>query len=123
MNSACAERMYRCFQVRGICNHIRFEGTHMKFSGTAARRGVAGAIVGCFVGGVAAATIAAPTAAAAPDQCSQEAISGTVSSVTSEARGYLNAHPGADQAVTSAFTKPRGDAAADIRNYFTANPT
>ena len=42
----------------------------MNFSGITARRKVAGAIVGSLLGGVAAATIAAPSAAAAPQGCS-----------------------------------------------------
>ena len=44
----------------------------MKFSGITARRRVAGVAAGCLLGGVAAATIAAPTAAAAPDQCAAQ---------------------------------------------------
>lgn len=94
----------------------------MKFSGIAARRGIAGACAASVLGGLAVATIVAPTAAASPEQCSASAVSGTVSSVTGEARAYLDSHPGANQAVTAAFSQPRPEAAATLRGYFTNNP-
>lgn len=93
----------------------------MKFRGIAARRQIAGACAASLLGGLAAATIAAPSAMAAPD-CSASAVSGTVSSVTGSARSYLDTHPGANQAVTTAFGQPRAEAAATLRGYFTANP-
>jgi hemophore-related protein len=71
--------------------------------------------------GVAAATIAAPTASAAPD-CSAQGIAATMSNVTGSAHDYLSVHPGADQVVSSARNQPRAAAAANIRSYFTANP-
>ncbi|KUH85431.1 MULTISPECIES: heme-binding protein [unclassified Mycobacterium] len=93
----------------------------MKIRGIAARRRIAGACAASLLGGLAAATIAAPSAAAAPD-CSASAVSGTVSSVTGSARSYLDSHPGANQAVTTAFSQPRAEASATLRGYFTANP-
>lgn len=71
---------------------------------------------------VAAATIAAPAASAAPD-CSGGGVANTVSTTTGQARDYLRAHPGADQVFSAARNQPRDQAAADIRSYFTANPT
>ncbi|GFG53636.1 hemophore-related protein [Mycolicibacterium agri] len=94
----------------------------MNFTGITARRKMAGAVVGSLLGGVAAATIAAPAAAAAPQGCSFSDVADTASATWSEARQYLNAHPGANQVVTAAFNQPRPQAEADIRNYFTANP-
>jgi hemophore-related protein len=94
----------------------------MNLSATTARRKVAGAIVGSLLGGVAAATIVAPSAVAAPQGCSAGEVADTVSSTWGSARQYLNTHPGANQAVTAAFNQPRGQAATDLRNYFTANP-
>lgn len=85
----------------------------MKFSGIAS--------TGLLGGLVAATIVAAPTAMAAPD-CSAGGVANTVSSVTGEARDYLNAHPGANQAVTSAKSQSRPDAEANLRGYFTANP-
>jgi hemophore-related protein len=89
-------------------------------NGVNARRRIAGVAAGCVLGGAIAA-VAAPTAAAAPD-CSPAAIAGTVSSVTGQAQSYLNAHPGANQAVSAAYKQPRPQASQDLRAYFTANP-
>jgi heme-binding protein len=94
----------------------------MKLSGIKVRRRIAGACAGSLLGGLAVATLAAPSAAAAPAQCDAAAVSGTVSSTTGAARAYLDTHPGANQAVTTAFSQPRPQAAATLRGYFTANP-
>jgi hemophore-related protein len=75
-----------------------------------------------LLGGFAVATIAAPTALAAPDQCTASSLADTVSSTTGAARAYLDGHPGANQAVSAAFAQPRPQAAATLRDYFTANP-
>jgi len=93
----------------------------MKYSGITARRRIAGVAVGCMLGGVAAATIVAPTATAAPD-CSAGGVSNTVSTTLGSARAYLNTHPDANQAVGAAFTQPRDQAASTLRDYFTSNP-
>ncbi|HYO02849.1 MAG TPA: heme-binding protein [Mycobacterium sp.] len=93
----------------------------MKFSGMTMRRGAIGMVVGGLFTGVAAATIAAPAASAAPD-CSGAGVANTVSTVTGSARDYLRAHPGAEQVVFAAHNQPRDQTAADIRGYFTANP-
>ena len=93
----------------------------MKFTGSSARRRLAGACAGCLLGGLAAATISAPTASAAPD-CSPGGVANTVSSATGSARQYLNNHPGANQVVTAAINEPRPQAESDVRGYFTAHP-
>ncbi|MBV9090466.1 MAG: heme-binding protein [Mycobacteriaceae bacterium] len=93
----------------------------MKFISSGARRRLTGVCAGCLLGGLAAATIAAPTASAAPD-CSAGGVASTVSSVWGSARQYLNNHPDANQAVTAAEGEPRGQASADLRSYFTAHP-
>lgn len=75
------------------------------------------------LGGLSAAAIAmAPGAAAEPDPCSPDAIRGTVDSATGQAQGYLDNHPGANQAITAAKGQPRPVAEAILRGYFTANP-
>lgn len=76
---------------------------------------------GCLLGALAATVIAAPTASAAPD-CSPAAVSSTVDAVTGSARQYLASHPGAGAVVTQAANQPRPEAAANVRNYFTAHP-
>ncbi|MGV0791960.1 heme-binding protein [Mycolicibacterium sp. XJ1819] len=93
----------------------------MNLSGIKTRRGIAGACASGLLGGLAGAIIAAPSAAATPD-CSASEVSGTVSTVTGSARAYLDSHPGANQAVTTAFSQPRPEAAAMLRGYFNANP-
>ncbi|MDT5221903.1 MAG: heme-binding protein, partial [Mycobacterium sp.] len=92
----------------------------MKFSSIVARRRVAGISAGCLLGGIAMGIVGAPSAAAAPD-CSPEGVNATVSSATGAAQQYLAAHPGANQVVSSAYGQPRGEAAANIRGYFTAH--
>ncbi|MFZ1164357.1 heme-binding protein [Mycobacterium sp.] len=89
-----------------------------KFNGKTARRYAAGF---GLLAGVAITSMAAPTAWAAPD-CSAAGVSGTVSSVTGSATQYLGNHPGANAVVTAARNEPRGQAATDLRNYFTAHP-
>jgi hemophore-related protein len=93
----------------------------MKFSSIVARRRAAGVSAGCLLGGIAFGIAGAPSAAAAPD-CSPEGVNATVSSVTDAAQAYLATHPGANQVVSAAYGQPRGDAAANIRSYFTAHP-
>lgn len=93
----------------------------MMFSGIAPSRKTAAVCTGLFVGGMAAATLAAPMASAAPD-CSSAGVANTVSTVTGSANQYLAAHPGANQVLTAAYTQPRPQAEANVRGYFTANP-
>lgn len=92
----------------------------MKITNSDARRVVV-ATAGCLIGGIAAATIAAPSAVAAPD-CSARGVANTVSSVTGSARNYLANHPGANQVIMAANGQPRPEAESNIRGYFTANP-
>jgi hemophore-related protein len=115
---------YLCFGDGEISDQIAIqkEKMIMKSSGITARRHIAGVAAGCLLGGVAAATIATPTAAAAPEACTASGVSNTVSTTLGSARAYLDAHPGANQAVGAAFSQPRPQAAATLRGYFTANP-
>ncbi len=94
----------------------------MNFRGITARRKVAGAVIGSLLGGVAAATIAAPSAAAAPQGCGAGEVADTVSATWTSARQYLNTHPGANQVIMGALDQPRPQAESDVRGYFTANP-
>ena len=93
----------------------------MTFSSFNAPRRVFATAATCLMGGLAVATIAAPTSSAA-DDCSAQALASTVSSVTGSAQQYLDTHPGADQVVTAAYSQSPSDAAASLRGYFTANP-
>jgi hemophore-related protein len=90
----------------------------MKLNGSTMRRRAAG----CgLLAGLVATVIAAPMASATPD-CSAAGVSNTVSSVTGSATQYLGSHPGANAVVTAARNEPRGQAATDLRDYFTAHP-
>jgi heme-binding protein len=70
------------------------------------------------LGALASLTIAAPTANAAP--CSASGLASTASGVLAQASSYLDAHPGANDALTNAG--PSGDAEGAVRSYFTAHP-
>lgn len=85
------------------------------------RRRVAGISAFCVLGGAVVSSITAPVASAAAD-CSATGVANTVSTVTGSAREYLNSHPGANQAVMTAFAQPDATAANTLRAYFTANP-
>jgi hemophore-related protein len=114
---------YLGFQVGGTATDTQSTKVkHMKFSGINARRGIVGACAGSLLAGFAAATITAPAAVANPEQCSASSVSGTVSTTTGSARAYLETHPGANQAVSAAFSQDRAQAGVTLRNYFTANP-
>jgi heme-binding protein len=69
----------------------------------------------------AAATIAVPSANAAP--CTASGLANTVSSVTGAAATYLSAHPDVDQAITNAGGQSTQDAQAALQGYFVAHPT
>jgi hemophore-related protein len=70
------------------------------------------------LGALASLTVAIPTAAAAP--CSASGLAGTASGVLAQASAYLDAHPGANDALTNAGSS--GDAEGAVRSYFTAHP-
>jgi hemophore-related protein len=102
-----------CSEERSMMNINRFS----------VRRRIHGVGAACLVGsGLALASVAAPTASAAPAGCSADAVSATVSSVTGSAQQYLANHPGANQVVTAAYAQPEPQAESDVRAYFTANP-
>lgn len=83
------------------------------------RRGVLGAVIAAALGGVAA-TIALPTAGAAP--CSASGLASTASGVLASAGTYLAAHRGADDVLTKAGTQPTHEAKASVQSYFLAHP-
>lgn len=84
------------------------------------RRGVVGAVIALALGGVAATTIALPTASAAP--CTASGLASTASGVMSSAGSYLAAHPGADDVLTKAGSQPTDEAKANVQSYFMAHP-
>jgi heme-binding protein len=73
------------------------------------------------LGGLTAATIAIPTASAQPG-CTAAGLSSTLGGVSSATGAYLEAHPGADDAITNSGSLAPGDAENAIRVYFVAHP-
>ncbi len=94
----------------------------MKSSADSARRKFSGAFAGALLGGLATAVVAAPSASAAPQQCSADGLANTVRTVTGDTQQYLATHPGAGQVLTAAANQPYAEAQANVRGYFTANP-
>ena len=93
----------------------------MQISGSYKRRGpLAVLAVGAF-GVLAAATIAIPMASAQPG-CTAAGLSSALGTVSSATGQYLAAHPGADNAITSAGAMGPGDSENAIRAYFVAHP-
>jgi hemophore-related protein len=78
------------------------------------------AFAACALGGLAAATIASPTAAAAPD-CTASGFSHTASGVLAAAGGWLDTHPDANNVLTAAGMQGAG-AETSVRDYFVAHP-
>jgi hemophore-related protein len=73
------------------------------------------------LGGVAAATIALPTASAQP-QCTAAGLSTALGTVSTATGQYLASHPGANDVVTDAGALPAGEGENAIRAYFVAHP-
>jgi heme-binding protein len=88
---------------------------------TGQNRRIARACIGTIVGGVALAGLATPTASAAPD-CSPAGIDGQVTSITQQARAYLNTHAGANKMLVTAAMQPQAEASQTIQTYANANP-
>ena len=84
------------------------------------RRGLLGAVIFGAIGGIAATTVALPTASAAP--CTASGLATTASGVLSSAGPYLAAHPGADDVLTAAGSQPTDEAKANVQSYFLAHP-
>ncbi len=92
----------------------------MTMSVTAVRRGLFGAFATCALGSVAAATIAIPSAGAQPG-CTASDFSHMASGVLDTAGGWLDAHPEANDVLTSAGMQGAG-AETSVRDYFVAHP-
>ena len=92
----------------------------MRMSATVMRRRLLGALATAVLGGVAAATVAVPTANAAP--CTASGLSTTASGVLASAGTYLTAHPDADDVLTTAGSQPTDEAKASVQSYFLGHP-
>ena len=89
------------------------------------RRGLYGMFAGGLLTGiatVASAAILAPTANAAPDQCTASGMATTSSSVSASMSSYLEAHPQANDALTDIAKQSPTQAEEAYRAYFVSNP-
>ena len=93
----------------------------MQISGTRMRRGAFAVLAASALGGLAAASIAIPTASAQPG-CTAAGLSSTLGTVSTATGQYLAAHPGADDAITNAGALAPGESENAIRAYFVAHP-
>ena len=80
-------------------------------------RTIFGVIPGCVL-----CVIIAPTTTAAPDPCSASGVAATASGVLNSASGYLDAHPDANNVLTTAVNQPPAEAKSSIRGYFIGHP-
>jgi heme-binding protein len=94
----------------------------MHISGsTMRRRAVAGMLAAGALGGLTAATIALPTASAAPP-CDAAGLNNAISTVAGQTAAYLSSHPDANDAISNAGAQG-ANAENAIRAYFVAHPT
>ncbi len=84
--------------------------------GKSLRHMLFGVIPGCVL-----CLMVAPTAGAA-DPCSASGVAATASGVLNSASGYLDAHPDANNLLTSAVNQPPAEAKSTIRGYFIGHP-
>jgi heme-binding protein len=98
----------------------------MKMTATTMRRGLYGVFAGGLMGAAASATIALPTANAAPPDtstsCTASGVATTVNSVSTSISQYLEAHPDTNQALLDISKQPTTQANASYRTYFAGNP-
>ena len=80
-------------------------------------RTIFGVIPGCVL-----CVIVAPTAGAVLDPCSASGVAATASGVLNSASGYLDAHPDANNVLTTAVNQPPADARSSVRGYFLGHP-
>ncbi len=93
----------------------------MELSSFNMRRGALGVLAAGALGGLAAVTIALPTASAQP-QCTAAGLSNALGTVASDTGGYLDSHPGANDVVTNSGALPPGEGENSIRAYFVTHP-
>jgi hemophore-related protein len=89
---------------------------------TTLRRGLYGMLAGGLLGGIATATIALPSANAAPDECTASGVATAESSVQLSMSTYLQTHPQTNQALTDIAKQSPTEAQVAYRTYFADNP-
>src|SRR3979411_3221921 len=93
----------------------------MQISGIDQRRGAVAALAAGVLGGLAAATIAIPTASAQPG-CTAAGLSSALGTVSTATGQHLRAQPAEDDVIASSGARAPGDSENAIRAYFVAQP-
>lgn len=92
--------------------------THMT-----ARRSLLAAFAMCAAGGATVASLAVPSATAAPDPCAASTVARTVGTVANSTGAYLDSHPQTNQALTTISQQQGGSQSlVALKSYFDANP-
>ena len=96
--------------------------TTIKAKTSTVRRGLYAMFAGGLLGGIASATIALPSANAAPEQCEASDVATTQSSVSLSLSTYLQTHPQTNEALTDIAKQSPTEAQESYRAYFADNP-
>lgn len=95
----------------------------MKPSTSTMRRGVFAVVTAAAIPCAGSAIFAAPAATGAPDPCKASEVARTVGSVAKKTGDYLDDHPDANQAMTTALQQQAGpQSLGSLKTYFEANP-
>lgn len=95
----------------------------MKTTIVTARRGLAGVFAVTALGGVVVTSFGAPPAGAGQDPCAASQVAKTIGMVATSTGTYLDAHPTANQTLTTiSQQQPGPQSLAALKTYFDANP-
>ncbi len=95
----------------------------MKTTSVTARRGLAGMFAVTALGGVVVTSFGTPSAGAGQDPCAASQVAKTIGMVATSTGTYLDAHPAANQTLTTiSQQQPGPQSLAALKTYFDANP-
>ncbi|MUL76087.1 hemophore [Mycolicibacterium sp. CBMA 226] len=95
----------------------------MKTTSVTVRRGLAGVFAATALGGVLVTSFGAPSAGAGQDPCAASQVAKTIGMVATSTGTYLDAHPVANQTLTTISQQQAGpQSLVALKAYFDANP-
>jgi heme-binding protein len=95
----------------------------MKTTNVTVRRGLAGVFAATALGGVLVTSFGAPSAGAGQDPCAASQVAKTIGMVATSTGTYLDAHPVANQTLTTISQQQAGpQSLVALKTYFDANP-
>ncbi|MDR3659714.1 MAG: hemophore [Mycobacterium sp.] len=95
----------------------------MKTTIATVRRGLAGVFAVTALGGAVVTSFDAPSAGAGQDPCAASQVAKTIGMVATSTGTYLDAHPNANQTLTTiSQQQPGPQSLAALKTYFDANP-